>query len=46
MQRKGEFGVAVDIEKRDLKVKYIRYQVAVDGVPEDEAEIIAVLTYP
>jgi len=46
MQRKGEFGVAVEIGKRDLKVKYIRQQVVAQGVPEDEAGIIAALTYP
>lgn len=46
LQRKDEFGEAAEIEKRDLRVKYIRHQVVVDGVPEDEAEIIAALTYP
>lgn len=46
LQRKDEFREAEEIEKQDLRVKYIRYQVVVDGVPEDEAEVIAALTYP
>jgi len=46
MQRRGEFGMAEEIKKSDLRAKYIRQQVVAQGVPEDEAEIIAALTYP
>ena len=45
MERKGEFGKAAEIEKRDSRVKFVRYQVVVQSVPKEEAEVIVALTH-